>query len=712
MGTITVTNSVTLHPTGYTGLTGMTIDSSYPIANGYYDSSHTSYTRFNVNTSTTGYVYFTFDTSDIPSNATITSITGNFKARVSSTSRITNTVAQLYANTTAKGSNVTFASTSASVRSLTPGSASTWTAANIANLRLRIGGTASSSNSSRRIDFYGADVTIEYSYTVTTYDITINNSSSAIVTASNNSPAAGESVEITASTLNGINVTDNGTNVNSQFVLVSTGSDTGHPTNYTSNNNFTLTSIDNAYHDSDNTTYAQLQLAGSTTGSIYFTFPSFTLPTGATLQSVSCSATLQFNANGSSSGFTSSFQMYANTTAKGSSTQWVSSGSNVAKTTYNVTMGSWSASDLSNPRFYITATNSARSTVRYIYIYGATMTVTYQMSSGGVYVYTISNISGNHTIVVTGNAAPVSVTGVSVSPSTSSLEVGNTLQLTASVTPSNATNQTVTWSSSNTSLATVNSSGFVTTIGVGSVRITATTEDGGYTDYCDITITAVVLKDYKITNSLIPGKKYLIVNGNSGSVYMMSNESGGSRTLSGIAATVNNNKISINTATEAKVAFTCSLYDSNNDITTVLMNNGQYIYSDSSTGLRMYTSASMNRFWHYDSSNHKFWLFKSTTTNGYTDTSSEYKYYLEWNSSGDFTDNHLTSPSIEDTTIPAIYLFVEDDGSATEEIYIKTSGTWTQYSQIYLKINGSWVEQNPSTWSTLFDSSTNYKLIT
>ena len=401
MGTVTQTGSVTLIPSGNTGLTGMTINSSYPITNGYYDSSHGSYTRFDVTQSTTGYIYFKFDTSDIPDNATITSISGNFKARVSNTSRVTNTVAQLCTGTTTKGSNVSFGNTTASVRALSPGSASSWTRANLNDLRLKIGGTASSSTSSKRIDFYGADITIEYSYTITTYDVTISNSTSATVTASTNSPVAGEDVEIIASTLTGISVTDNGTNVNNQFVLVSSGSDTGHPTNYASNSNFTLTSIDNAYNDSDNTTYAQLQLAGSTTGTIYFTFPGFTLPSGATLQSVSCSATLQFNANGSSSGFTSSFQMYANTTAKGSSTQWVSSGSNVAKTTYTINMGTWSSTDLTNPRFYITATNSARSTARQIYVYGATMTVTYQMSSGGVYVYTISNVSANHTIVVT-----------------------------------------------------------------------------------------------------------------------------------------------------------------------------------------------------------------------------------------------------------------------------------------------------------------------
>ena len=399
MGTVTKTGSVTLVPSGYTGLTGMTINSSYPITNGYYDSSHSSYTRFDVNTSTTGYVYFTFNTSEIPSNATITGITGNFKAKVNNTSRVTNTVAQLCSGTSTKGSNVTFASTTASVRSLTTGGASAWTRANLNDLRLKIGGTASSSTSSRRIDFYGADVTISYSYTETTYDITISNSTSVTVTADNTTPVAGESVNITASALNGINVTDNGNNVNSQFVLVSSGSDSSHPTSNT-NSNFTLSNIDNAYNDSTNTTYAQLQLAGSTTGTIYFNFPSFTLPSGATLQSVACTAKLQFNANGSTSGFTSSFQMYAGSTAKGSSTQWVSSGSNVAVNTYNVTMGSWSSSDLSSPKFYITATNSARSTVRYIYVFGATMTITYQMSSGGVYVYTISNVSANHTIVV------------------------------------------------------------------------------------------------------------------------------------------------------------------------------------------------------------------------------------------------------------------------------------------------------------------------
>lgn len=50
-------------------------------------------------------------------------------------------------------------------------------------------------------------------------------------------------------------------------------------------------------------------------------------------------------------------------------------------------------------------------------------------------------------------------------------------------------------------------------------------------------------------------------------------------------------------------------------------------------------------------------------------------------------------------------------GGLQPKIYIKKNGTWTQYSKIYKKVNGSWVEQSSSTWSTLFNTSTNYRLI-
>ena len=55
----------------------------------------------------------------------------------------------------------------------------------------------------------------------------------------------------------------------------------------------------------------------------------------------------------------------------------------------------------------------------------------------------------------------VAVTGVSVSPAPSSVMIGKTTQLTATVAPANATNKLVTWSTSNGAVASVNSSGLV-----------------------------------------------------------------------------------------------------------------------------------------------------------------------------------------------------------------------------------------------------------
>lgn len=329
----------------------------------------------------------------------------------------------------------------------------------------------------------------------------------------------------------------------------------------------------------------------------------------------------------------------------------------------------------------LSSTSSSRP---YIYVYGAEIEVTY----------------------TTGNVA---VTGISL-PSTASVETGSTTQLTATISPSNATNQNVSWSSGNTSVATVASDGTVTGVSAGTAVITVTTADGGYTATCTVTVAAVVTYDYKLATSMVVGKKYLIANGNSGSVYLLTNESGGSRQLVGVAATVSNNKISITSAVKAKAEFECVQYTSGNDVTITVKSDNKYLYTDNSTGLRMNAPTTLDRFWHYQ--NEKFWQFKSTSSNGYTDTSSEYKYYLSLNSSNNFTDNHVSTTSIESSTLPAIYIYVEDDGSTSEEsIYIKKNGSWVQCSKVYKKISGSWVEQDASVWTTILPTTDNYRLI-
>lgn len=83
-------------------------------------------------------------------------------------------------------------------------------------------------------------------------------------------------------------------------------------------------------------------------------------------------------------------------------------------------------------------------------------------------------------------------TGVEVTPKTGTGELAeggeNTIQLHATVLPLGASNQNVTWSTSDKSVATVDSNGLVTCVGIGNATITATTEDGNFTDTASITV--------------------------------------------------------------------------------------------------------------------------------------------------------------------------------------------------------------------------------
>lgn len=107
---------------------------------------------------------------------------------------------------------------------------------------------------------------------------------------------------------------------------------------------------------------------------------------------------------------------------------------------------------------------------------------------------------------IAGAIATVAVSGVVVSPSTLTLGTGATQQLTATIAPTNATNKSVTWSSNNTNVATVNTSGLVTAVAAGTATITAKTVDGGKISTSTVTVTAttVSVTSVSITPSTVP----------------------------------------------------------------------------------------------------------------------------------------------------------------------------------------------------------------
>ena len=85
----------------------------------------------------------------------------------------------------------------------------------------------------------------------------------------------------------------------------------------------------------------------------------------------------------------------------------------------------------------------------------------------------------------------ISVVSVSVSQNSAALTIGEALQLTASVSPSSATNKNITWASSNQAIASVSASGLVTALGEGTTTITATAD--GKQGTCTVTVSKGVV---------------------------------------------------------------------------------------------------------------------------------------------------------------------------------------------------------------------------
>lgn len=101
----------------------------------------------------------------------------------------------------------------------------------------------------------------------------------------------------------------------------------------------------------------------------------------------------------------------------------------------------------------------------------------------------ITSVSVTYTYTYT----PVSATGISLSQTTAVLAAGGELTLNATVSPDNATDKSVRWSSNDTGIATVDANGNVTAVAAGTAYITATSNsDANVTDTCTVVVPEVL----------------------------------------------------------------------------------------------------------------------------------------------------------------------------------------------------------------------------
>lgn len=115
----------------------------------------------------------------------------------------------------------------------------------------------------------------------------------------------------------------------------------------------------------------------------------------------------------------------------------------------------------------------------------------------------------------------IAVTGIYLEETSVSILAGQTKQLTANILPTNATNQKITWESSDKTVATVSADGIVKAVAVGNAEITAYTEDGYKMAVCSLTVFHDPDTIYKVTFSggtNTTGRKPAALSGTAGTI--------------------------------------------------------------------------------------------------------------------------------------------------------------------------------------------------
>lgn len=400
--------TVTITPSTYY-LSSTTYLSVADASNMYEDCDSTTHaTVTNSRTSTSSYYIYVrgFDLSAVPSDAIVTSFAVRVKARHSGGYA---QAMYLYDGTsTSFGSSSTTLSTTATTHTINVTRDWDDLVAAGSDLGIRINCRRSSRNTTAYVYVYGAEIEVTYSLPVY-HSVTVTNSTSATVAVSDTSPLEGSDVTVTASTLSGITVTDNGVDVTSQFVRAQDAtmeqvpdatidtefSDSGGAF-YISSSSSTTDYLEYACgHSAESpgtatstNTYVKGNASGNTTtGTAIYSFDFSEIPASATITGVEVRAYCARENSTIDSTHVCRAAVYSGNTLKGVE-------QDVSGTDYHIhtmsNVGTWTWEELQSATF--------RFTLGYYggRIAGITFEVSYEVDG---YVYTITNVVADHVLV-------------------------------------------------------------------------------------------------------------------------------------------------------------------------------------------------------------------------------------------------------------------------------------------------------------------------
>ena len=367
-------------------------------SNMYANTDSTTYaTITNTNASTSSrYLYLRgFNFGDIPSGAVINSFSVKIRGRESGLSTSTSYAPRLANGTSALSNTTATTNFGTSAATITvPTGALTWSQIENygSNFTIMVYVRRASKNTTGYFYCYGAEIDVDYTIPIQ-HNVTLMNNTSVNVVVSDTTPTEGDDVSVIADTVTGITVTDNGVDVTNQFVKASDGTVSKAPESQTNSGissgaSYAEYAVGNTAEDPYSSTNNMYSSSGST-GHVDYAFDFSEIPEGATIVSMG----VRVYGHAESSTYTSGsrmaeVQLYSGNTAKGSAQHYTS--------TSNTTMtlsdpGTWTAEELQDAVLRFTVANYGG------LVCGITWEVTYEMDG---YLYTISNITTDHAIVV------------------------------------------------------------------------------------------------------------------------------------------------------------------------------------------------------------------------------------------------------------------------------------------------------------------------